>query len=143
MRMKALHSRLAALLEPLLPQSSSVALREVMEYFSSEDTLARFAMNPVFAPDFDAIAHILRGMYGIKGQQDIEGDGIVDLRECTIVEGRTPRVFRVIVLGMPPGSTAFCILPCCDSLVQLEVRRRARGIIFPQSDACLERCGHL
>ena len=116
-------------------------LIEVLHYFADVATLGRYARGETFAPELDSIAQIIAGVYGVHGQEAVDGEGSVELRQCTIVEGRTPRRFRVIILGLPAGAEAFCILPCCGSLVEVQVTRRARGIIFPQSQQCLERCG--
>ena len=141
-RLQTLRGQLVTTLNPVLSPSSQAALADVMDYFGSAETLARFASDPKFAPDLDAIATITADIYGITGSRELDGDGRVELRECTVVPGRSPKAFRVVVLGIPRGASVFCILPCCSSLVQLTVSRRARGIIFPQSPVCIERCGN-
>ena len=67
--------------------------------------------------------------------------GNVELRQVTIVSGRRPRHFRIATVGLRAGDLAFGALPCCGSIIQIEVRTSARGIVFGQSDACLALCG--
>ena len=77
--------------------------------------------------------------HGVHGQEAVDGEGSVELRQCTIVEGRTPRRFRVIILGLPAGAeaSAFCLLWLTGGGPG---DGRARGIFHNRSNVW-KRCG--
>lgn len=141
LRLQCLEAILVELLAPFLPPKGIAALRDLIGHFSSPVTLQRITQGAAFQDDLDVIGGALEAIYGLIGETSLEGEGAVELRSCTRVKGATSRKFRIVVLGLPAGAMAFGVLPCCGTIVQVQVTQRARCVIFPQSQACRERCG--